>query len=374
MTAVGWPELTRLSGEYELPSTIDLRDCSGSHERLQVHEWLRSTPARHDALAVWHGHNVLARLFTGPDAGFNLEREKQGMQQLAALNLPRPVLLKEGRTPTFNAWLLYEIAGDVQSLLTAWTAVASQPPLTDAQQALLAEALGALGLLHGKGLWPSEPEFRHFVRHQGQVCLIDAGVLHGESVGTPLRQDRVLENLGQFLAQLPARFDPWFEQLLTFYLQANDAHALPLAAIHRRVARARERQIRQHLPRYRRNSQVCHLLRDGGMRQAVLRSEEARLRPILADPYAAFCSGTPCAAGGEALAVRLETATRPVRMICYPAPTGWRQFHTSPAWRAWIGGQRCYLLGETTRRPLAVLENRHFGRLGVSCLITEWDT
>ena len=58
-------------------------------------------------------------------------------------------------------------------------------------------------------------------------------------------------------------------------------------------------------------------------------------------------------------------------MIRYPAPTGLRRLLASPAWRAWLDGQRRYLLGETTRRPLAVLEHRRFGLRGMSYLITE---
>ena len=364
-------ELARIGTDEELPTSIELDDCAGSHERLQVREWLRATPIHHDALALWQGRNVLARLLTGPDAGLSLEREKAGMNQLAAQGLPRLVPLKEGRTPTSGAWMLYEAAEDLQSLGAAWASLASQPPLTDAQQSLIGEALGALGGLHGKGFWPADPEFRHFIRQQGQVGLIDAGALCRETPGTPLGQGKVLENLGLFFAQLPASFEPWFEELLVFYLLANGEHALPLEALLKKVAAARERRMRQHLPQLERDSPVCHVTRDAGLRRAVLRSEQARLRAILADAHAALRDGSPCPAGGDVLAVRLQTSAEPVRMIRYPAPTGLRRLLASPAWRAWLDGQRRYLLGETTRRPLAVLEHRRFGLRGMSYLITE---
>ena len=82
-------------------------------------------------------------------------------------------------------------------------------------------------------------------------------------------------------------------------------------------------------------------------------------------------SGAPSAAGGEADAALLETSTGPVRLFRYPAPPGWQRLLASPAWRAWIDGQRRYLLGETDRHPLAVVERRHLGLRGVSYLITE---
>jgi hypothetical protein len=367
-------ELVRVGSEGPLPATIELADCSGSQVRLQVCEWLHVTPARHDVLARWGDRYVLARFLTGPDSGLSLEREKTGARQLAAQDLPRLVLLREGRTPELNAWLLYEAGDDAQSLDLVWRDLTSQPPLTDAQQALMGEALGALGSLHGKGLWPADPALRNFIRYQGQVHLLDAGTLCGETPGSPLARDKVLVNLGQFFAQFPARFEPWYEELLVFYLLANGEHALPLEALLKEVAKAREQGMRQQLAQLDRESPVCAVKRGAGMLRVVLRSEEARLRAIVADPEAAIRRGVPSEAGGDVLAVRLETSTGPVRLIRCPAPAGWRRLLASPAWRAWINGQRRYLLGETTRRPLAVLEQRRFGLRGASYLISEADT
>ena len=364
-------ELVRAGSEKPLPATIELADCAGSQVRLQVCEWLHVTPARHDVLALWDDRYVLARLLIGPDSGLSLEREKNGSRQLASQNLPSLVLLKEGRTPDLNAWLLYEVGDDVQGLDSVWRELANQPPLTEAQQALIGEALGALGSLHGKGLWPADPAFRHFIKARGQVLLLDTGMLHSDTPGSPLDRDRVLGNLGQFFAQLPAHFEPWFEELLVFYLLANGEHALPLEALMSEVAKAREQSMRQQLTQLDRDSPVCAMEHSAGMLRAVLRSEEARLRLVVADPEAAFRGGVPSEAGGDVLAVRLETSAGPVRLIRYPAPVGWRRLLASRAWRAWIEGQRRYLLGNSTRRPLAVLEQRRLGVRGVSYLISE---
>ncbi len=360
-------------GEGPLPATIELADFAGSPVRLQAFRWLHATPARHDVLAHWNGRCVLARLLTGPDAGMDLEREKVGMRRLAAQELPSLVLLREGLTPDLDAWLLYEAGDDMQSLEAAWRELAEQPPLTDGQQALIGEVLGVLGSLHAKGLWPVDPALHRFIRHQGQVLLLDAGMLRGDVPGAPLDRDKVLGNLGQFFAQLPNRFEPWFEELLVFYLLANGEHALPLEALLKEVAAARQQHMRQQLRKLDRNSPVCALARRGGLLRAVLRSEEARLRTIVADPETAMRAGEPSKAGGDASAARVETAAGPVRLVRFPAPGGWKRLLASPAWRAWIDGQRRYLLGETTRRPLAVVEQRRLGVRGVSYLVTEAD-
>lgn len=367
-------ELVQGGSNGPLPATIELADCAGLQVRLQVREWLQVTSARRDALALWGDRYVLASFLVGPDSGLSVEREKTGARQLAAQDLPRLVLLKEGRTPDLNAWLLYEAGDDMQSLDMAWRDLVRQPPLTDAQQTLMGEALGALGSLHGKGLWPDDPALRHFIRYQGQAHLLDAGTLKNDIPGSPLGRDKVLSNLGRFFAQFPTHFEPWFEELLVFYLMANSEHALPLEALMKEVAKAREQLVRQKLADMGRESPVCAVTRSGGKQRAVLRSEEARLCAIVADPEIAVRRGEPCEAGGGVLAVRLETSAGPVRLIRYPAPAGWRRMLASPAWRAWIDGQRRYLLGETARRPLAVMEQRHFGLRGASYLITEADT
>src|SRR5690606_9874880 len=184
--AVELHELAWAGGERPLPVTVELADCAGPQVHLRVHRWLHATPARHDVLARWDDRYVLARLLTGPDAGLDLEREKAGAQQLAAQELPTLTLLREGCTPELDVWLLYEADDDVQRLDAVWENLASQAPLTEAQQSLVGEALGALGALHGKGLWPTDPALRRFIRHRERIHLLDAGTLRSETPGSPL--------------------------------------------------------------------------------------------------------------------------------------------------------------------------------------------
>lgn len=363
-------ELVRFGSDGSLPTTLDLADCAGANEHLDVVAWLQATPVRQDALATWQGHPVLARLLTGPDSGLWLEREKEGRRQLAALNLPHLSLLKEARTPLSGAWQLYDATEDLQNVEVAWRPLLDEPPLTEAQQALLGEVLAMLGALHRQGLWPADPSLRHFIRSSGQIYLLDAGTLCRETPGTALSRGKVLVNLGRFFAQLPARFEPVFEELLVFYLLANGEHALPLEALLKEVNKARTLRLSEQLARLASSSPICNVKRNANELRGVLRSVEEPLGNILADPEAAWQQGTPVVAGNGA-SVRLETPVGPVQLRRYPAPSGWQRLRPSAAWDAWLEGHRRYLCGYRFKRPLAVLERRLFGLRGVSYLVSE---
>jgi hypothetical protein len=97
------------------------------------------------------------------------------------------------------------------------------PVLADEQSAVLAEALGAIGQLHGKGLWQEDLHLDNLLRQGGQLYLIDgAGIAE---TGQPLSRQKVLENLGVFFAQLPKSLEPFTEELLVLPAEQQRACA-----------------------------------------------------------------------------------------------------------------------------------------------------
>ena len=90
--------------------------------------------------------------------------------------------------------------------------------LSDAQQAVLGEALNVIGQLHARGLWQADLHLDNLLRHGGRLLVIDGGGVQAEQAGQPLSRQRVLENLGVFFAQLPKRLEPFIEELLVHYL------------------------------------------------------------------------------------------------------------------------------------------------------------
>ena len=248
--------------------------------------------------------------------------------------------------------------------------------LSDAQQAILAEALGAIGQMHAQGLWQADLHLDNLLRHEGRLYLIDGGGVRCETSGQPLSRARVLENLGVFFAQLPAELDEHLEELLIHYLLANGEHALPLEMLQAEIAKVRRWRLRDYLKKAARD---CSLFaaRIGAFGLRVVRREaEPALQPLLADLDARIDAGHIYKTGGAATVARVELDGRLLVVKRYNVKSWlhWlkRFWRPSRAWHSWIEGNRLQLLGFTTPTPLAVIERRWCWLRRRAYLITDY--
>ena len=369
-------ELAQAGRTPALPLSLELADDAGPGT-LQLQRLLRVIPGqRYVGLGEWRGRPVLAKLLVGGKAARHFQRELTGARLLAEQQQTTPQLLADGLRDGEGGWLLFEYLDSAQSLGDAWQAVAQEPPLSDSQQAILAEALAAIAGLHAKGLWQADLHLDNLLRHQGQLYLIDGGAIRAESVGTPLSRDKVLENLGLFFAQLPASFEPFIEELLVHYLLANGEHALPLEALLQEVRTRRRGRLREYLKKLGRDCTEFSVQRGPMQLQVVRRDEAAALKELLADPDAAIETGKPLKLGGSSTVALVEVAGRPLVIKRYNIKgTGhWlkRFWRPSRAWHSWVEGHRLNFLGIATPKPLAVLERRWCGLRCSSYLVTEF--
>ncbi len=359
-----------------LPLVLDLADGAGPAS-LRLERWLRVLPGqRYVGVGDWRGRRVLAKLLVGARAARHFQRERDGARLLAAQGLATPVLLADGLAEGQGGWLLFDYLDGAESLDAAWRDVADDAPLSDAQGAVLGEALGAIARLHAQGLWQADLHLDNLLRRDGVVYLIDGGAVRAETPGQPLSQARALENLGVFFAQLPPSLEPFVEELLVHYLLVNGEHGLPLEALLGQVAKVRRWRLRDYLGKVGRD---CSLFsaRIGafGLRVAGRDQSEA-LAPLLEAPDVALARGHLFKTGGAASVARVELDGRPLLLKRYnvKSPLHWlkRCWRPSRAWHSWREGHRLRLLGIATPRPLAVLERRVCWLRGRAYLITEY--
>jgi tRNA A-37 threonylcarbamoyl transferase component Bud32 len=346
-------------------------------ETLSISAWLRVLPGqRYVGLAHWQGRAVLAKLLVGAKAERHFAREREGAALLAASGLDTPALLGEGFDADQGGWLLFEFLEGAQSLWDAWRAVEHEPPLSDPQQTVLGEALASIGRLHAQGLWQSDLHLDNLLRHDGRLYLIDGGGVQAQTPGQPLSRARALENLGVFFAQLPARLEPFFEELLVHYLLANGEHALPLEALLKDVARVRRWRLRDYLQKVGRDCSLFSVRPDPRGLCAVRRDEAAALAPLLADPDAFIRAGLLLKDGGSATVAKVEVASRTLLVKRYNIKSlgHWlrRCLRPSRAWHSWVEGNRLDFLGIATPRPLACIERRFLGLRHGGWLINEF--
>ncbi|TCD22749.1 serine/threonine protein kinase [Pseudomonas sp. IC_126] len=365
-------ELARAGRSPALPLNVTL-----PAGELTLQRWMRVLPGqRYVAKAQWQGRDVLAKLLVGGKAERHFERERRGARLLAEQGMTTPALLVEGFAAGQGGWLLFDFLTDAESLEQAWRDVAQQPLLSDAQQAVLGEALGAVARLHSRGLWQSDLHLDNLLRHEGRLYLIDGGGVQAQTPGQPLDRDKVLANLGVFFAQLPASLEPHIEALLVHYVLVNGEHALPLEALLREIASVRCWRLRDYLGKLGRDCSLFSVSRSLGQLRVLRREDEPALRELLAAPDEAVEAGRALKLGGSSTVALAEQSGRQLVIKRYNIKglAHWlrRCWRPSRAWHSWIEGNRLAFLGIATPRPLAMLELRWLGLRRRSYLVTEY--
>ena len=369
-------ELKNAGRAPSLPLTISLADAAGPAD-LQLLSLLRVLPGqRYVGAGVWRGRPVLAKLLVGSKAARHFQRELAGVKLLAEQGLTTPLLLADGLKDGEGGWLLFEFLEGAESLGDAWQKVESLPVLADEQSAVLAEALGAIGQLHGKGLWQEDLHLDNLLRLGGQLYLIDGAGICAETAGQPLSRHKVLENLGVFFAQLPKSLEPFTEELLVYYLLSNSEHALPLEALQKQIAKVRAWRLRDYLIKVGRECTLFSVQRGAFGLRAVRREEEAAMLPVLDQADVLLDQGHLYKTGGAASVGKVEVAGRTLVIKRYNIKgfAHWlkRFWRPSRAWHSWREGNRLAFLGIATPKPLAVLEKRFLWLRSRAYLVTEF--
>ncbi|WP_207849144.1 MULTISPECIES: lipopolysaccharide kinase InaA family protein [unclassified Pseudomonas] len=369
-------ELKNAGRTPSLPLTISLADAAGPAD-LQLLSLLRVLPGqRYVGAGVWRGRPVLAKLLVGSKAARHFQRELAGVKLLADQGLTTPLLLADGLQDGEGGWLLFEFLENAESLGDAWQQVEALPVLADEQSAVLAEALGAIGQLHGKGLWQEDLHLDNLLRHGGQLYLIDGAGICAETAGQPLSRQKVLENLGVFFAQLPKSLEPFTEELLVYYLLSNSEHALPLEALQKQIAKVRAWRLKDYLIKVGRECSLFSVQRGAFGLRAIRREEAAAMLPVLEQADALLDRGHLYKTGGAASVGKVEVAGRTLVIKRYNIKgfAHWfkRFWRPSRAWHSWREGNRLAFLGIATPKPLAVLEKRFLWLRSRAYLVTEF--
>ncbi|MEX5664335.1 lipopolysaccharide kinase InaA family protein [Pseudomonas neuropathica] len=369
-------ELAGVGRTPQLPLTVTLADAAGSAD-LQLLSLLRVLPGqRYVGAGIWRGRPVLAKLLVGGKAARHFQRELEGVRLLAAQGMTTPLLLADGLQNGEGGWLLFDFLEGAESLGDAWAKVEPLPVLADEQSAVLAEALGAIAQLHGKGLWQEDLHLDNLLRHGGQLFLIDGAGICAETAGQPLSRQKVLENLGVFFAQLPKALEPFIEELLVYYLLSNSEHALPLEALQKQIDKVRRWRLKDFLIKVGRECTLFSVQRGAFGLRAIRREEEPAMLPVLAQADALLDQGHLYKTGGAASVGKVQAGARTLVIKRYNIKgfAHWlkRFWRPSRAWHSWREGNRLAFLGIATPKPLAVLEKRFFWLRSRAYLVTEY--
>ena len=354
-------DLVRLGRAVEAPFSITL-----DGEPCRISRIFRLLPGRRlTALGHWQGRDLLVKLFMGSGAVRYCNRERRGVERLAASRQPTPELIGDASTSQGGRALLFHYLADARPLAPG-----------DADGALLAVRL--LARLHEHGLVHRDPHLGNFIHSGGQLWVVD-----GDGVGQLGRggEEAELRALADFLAQHPPAPDAWLEPLLASYAESRNwtADAGRMARVKRLLAAARRRRVRRYLAKTERTCTEFHV--NGSWRRRCLVKRAwggdgvAWAEAFARNPEDFLGPAEIIKDGRSATVFRLQLAGSPVIVKRYNIKSlshRFRRWFKRRALTAWRNGHRLELLAIPTAEPLALIERR-WGPLTGRCYLVMED-
>lgn len=367
-------KLNQLSGRTPaLPVSLMLENG----QTLVVEQWLRVLPEqRYVGKAQWQGRSVLVKILLGSKAARQYQREQSGAQLLSEQKIPCAQLLETQQQSDGSAYLLFEFIDNAQSLADAWLECSAEQPLSERQTTVLGQALSTVAQMHLRGLWQSDLHLDNLLRQDNQLYVVDGGGVQSEHAGQPLSQEKAVNNLAVFFAQLPSAFDVHLEELLIHYLLTNGEHALRLEKLQQQILSIRQWRVKDYLNKAGRECSLFSAQINLFGLRVIWRAAQDELEPLLSAPDNAIAGGHIYKTGGAATVARVEHGQRTLVIKRYNIKNvlHWlkRFWRPSRAWHSWREGHRLSVLGIATPQPLAVIENRWCGLRGSAWLISEY--
>jgi len=329
-----------------IPLPVRIRLADGE---LLLRRALRVLPGRRlVAESRLRGRPVLAKLFLGPGSRRYRDREHAGITAMQAAGIPTPGLIEVGDLDGAGHYLLTEFLVDAVSLAELQAAGQSPDPR-------LPEAARLLAQLHEAGLEQTDLHLGNLLVHGRVLYLIDGDGIRIRR--RPLAGWRARRNLAQLLALLA---DPSAAQPLIDSYRAQHRNFRPSdAAVLATTARTRTRRLDEQLRKCFRDCTRFQRQRYGGRSVISLRTESGRLAPLLANPAAYLAANRNHIVTESTSRILLRERNNTLVIERFPGRRGlarlvwWRRSTAAYAWRE---ANRDWLLGRSTRLPLALLE------------------
>ncbi len=360
-------ELAKASYDLQLPVRISL---GGDQPEVECDRLLRLLPGRRVVLAGrWLNEGVekpvVLKLFFRNKEWL---QEMDGYQRLceAMIQVPACLLGWEAESGDWSALIYEYIEG--QSLFEVWQQAESEAGRIEAMTA----AAQVVAVMHDYGLRQVDIHLDNFLYTEEGVYTLDAGTVSQH--GSPLDQKLALENLGDMLAQVPARFDGigidgvakaegQVAQVAAVYNKTNPCYSLGVNDLQVQVSRMRAIRWRHYEGKLTRD--CTEFMTDKSLRHfAVWRRDfdSSELNKVFGQPDTALEAGERLKSGNTATVAKIMVDGRPLVIKRYNIKN-WqhalgRIWRPSRAWQSWHNAYRLRFEGIQTPLPIAMLEDR----------------
>lgn len=325
----------------------------------------------------WHDTDVYAKVFIGRlHARRRWQREKRGIEALAAHGLATPPLLYAGLLAEPRAYVLV-----TEALVSATTMEQACNRCADQRDgmALLERAVTLLAEQHQAGIQQADLHLENLLVAGDRIYSIDASRLRLR--GQPLSRRVSLRNFGLFLGQFFPRFDLYIGQLLAHYAHERkwEVTARDLALVRRYSGRVREKRKRNFLRKIMREGSRYALLSNEGYRIIYNKQYFSEgLQQLLLQPQPTFAQADTryLKKGNTSTVVLADIDGMKVVVKRYNIKGTWHGIRKAvQKTRAAISWRNAHLLqfyGIDTPTPIAIIEGRFASRQRVSYFLSEY--
>lgn len=370
-----WRDIHAVNFDFNSPFTIRLTDIP----LLSIEFVLRIIPKkRMVAIGTWQDKPVIAKLFfDSTRAKQHAEKDVAGIKILQANNIPTPFLHYQGMSEDHRICLLiFERIFDAENLARVW-----ETNKHDLNHLLpiLKSMITELATQHVLGILQHDIHFKNFLLADKRIYTLDGA--HIELFPPLLPKTPSVQNLALFLAQLGFGFEHLQKELFQLYFQLRgwqikheDYHELFYL-----INKRNHKRWSQYEKKIFRNSSDFARFNHMPLSGIYNRSYQSpAFLQLLKDPDAIFNQyGTRLLKSGRSATVaKIMIDNRALVIKRYNMKNIWhrvrRSMRLTRAYLSWRLAQKCILLGISTAKPVAFIENKYFGLKSKSYFISEF--
>lgn len=344
MTEVNWASLKSASLELSAPFRVTLEDG----RELCCEQIYRHLPGKRLVFRGREGGRVaLIKAFFKKK---HFEREVKGLSALASSGVAFPKEEWRSIEATQSGQPVFLLATEfLEDAITLKQHYEDLEP--EALQPALSCALETIGRLHRAGIKQRDIHLGNFLLSDNRLHVIDGD-------GITSLDNKALDNLALFLAQMTPNYDRFISDILPAYGDAFRSGKVAAAVI-----KMRRKCIEQYLGKTVRDCTRFSVEKSASAFVSMRRDLTATEVPeLLAQPEKFISQGKVLKAGNSATVVGIDVGEQQLVLKCYNIKNlvhglsrCWRP---SRAWISWQSAHRLKLLGIGTPQPLGFRENR----------------
>jgi tRNA A-37 threonylcarbamoyl transferase component Bud32 len=349
----------------DIPFSLDLKK-NPSQNPVFCEQLLRDLKGKRRVYrGSWNDRAVIVKLFLHPQtAQRHWAREKAGVAALKSACVPTPELLFAGKLDDATPALVFDLLPEAQTALQAWNSLTA----TDQRIEFLRQFVEVIASLHNAGFVQEDLHLENFLVSGGTIYAIDGDAVSNKGHGEALSNAVSSRNLALFFAQLPPKFDAFFDDAVQHYAglrkiqlkEITDRLTIDLPVVRRRRRHKYVEKCYRSCSEFERSEFAGKI--------AIVRRDQsgANLAQFLKDPDAFLARGQLLKDGNSSTVVRVQGDHYDWVIKRYNIKSFWHWlshcFRNTRAWTSWGNAHRLKISGIATPKAIAMVEKR-FGPL-----------